>query len=343
MKPQAKRNLAKNKSKSVNTLAPTWKTNLEPMPYRYTLAMDLGGTKVATAVVRSDGKILNQLREPAQIKEGPEALLSQLARLLQAVKKGLEIEVELKTLGLASAGPIDIEKGILLDPTNFRGPNGKRYGLFPLKKKLEKATSLSIRMENDAAAAMLAELWQGQAKPNSMVITLGTGLGVGAVCNGELVRAGRMQHPEGGHLILNATDFSALCGCGNYGCAEAYLSGKNFTLAANARLGKDYKTEDLVKGARQKKSEFLQLFDDYSEWLAIFLHNCAIMYAPEEISFTGGFAAAHDLFLPQTQDRLSQLLERRRKGIDFVPTLRPSKLGNDLGIIGAAALILREK
>ena len=73
-----------------------------------------------------------------------------------------------------------------------------------------------------------------------MTITLGTGIGVGAITNDRLCRAGRGLHPEVSHVSINCMDETAPCGCGNLGCVEAYLSGKNFCKRTSVKLGEDY-------------------------------------------------------------------------------------------------------
>ncbi|MGZ3709324.1 MAG: ROK family protein, partial [Bdellovibrionota bacterium] len=187
------------------------------------LAYDLGGTKVAVGVVNRRGKVLDEIRVPVIIEEGKAAVLKQLGDLgLELLKRHREI----RRVGVASAGPLDPEKGVLLDPTNFTSSKGS-WGKVPLANILSKRLKRPVTMANDAAAAILAEHWIGVAKgyDNAMILTLGTGLGTGMILNGELVRAGRGLHPEAGHLILKDGDETAPCGCGNLGCAEGYLSG----------------------------------------------------------------------------------------------------------------------
>ena len=109
------------------------------------LAYDLGGTKVAVGVVDSSGKILAFHREPALLKKGKKATLDQLVRL------GKEMIVKfpaIEAVGVASAGPLDPRKGILLDPTNFTGPDGN-WGRVPLAAILSKGLRKKVFLEND--------------------------------------------------------------------------------------------------------------------------------------------------------------------------------------------------
>lgn len=304
------------------------------------LAYDLGGTKVAVGVVDSSGKILAFHREAALIKQGKKATLDQLIRLGREM---IAKYPKISAVGIASAGPLDPKKGHLLDPTNFTGPEG-HWGRVPLAPILAKGLKKKVFLENDAAAAILAEVWKGlkSHRQNAMILTLGTGLGTAVVANGELVRGGRYQHTEAGHLIIKAGDESALCGCGQLGCAEAYLSGRSFTHRARKRLGNELiDAPQIAARAREGDPEALALFEEYAEMLSIALHNFVVLFYPEVVVFTGSFAAAHDLFLKNAEKKLAKRLERRNQVMNLLPKLVVSKLENQAGLLGGAYIALR--
>ena len=303
------------------------------------LAYDIGGTKVAVGAVDSRGKVLEELRVPIEIERGKTAVLKQLAELGRQI---LSHHRGIRRAGIASAGPLDPEKGILLDPTNYAGPEGS-WGAVPITGVLGRKLSIPFRLENDAAAAILAEHWVGAARgyDNAMILTLGTGLGTGVVVNGKLVRAGRGLHPEAGHVILNFSDSTAPCGCGNQGCAEAYLSGRNFARRARVRFGDAQLTaKDIADRARRRDPRALAAFHEYAHIMAIAIHNYAVLYSPEIVVFTGSFADAADLFIPETRRHLKTLLQRRRIGKDLLPKLAVSSLHNQAGLIGGAYVAL---
>jgi glucokinase len=179
---------------------------------------------------------------------------------------------------------------------------------------------------------------------NAMILTLGTGLGTGVIANGALVRAGRYQHTEAGHLILREGDMSAPCGCGNLGCAEAFLSGNSFSRRAQTRFANaSLSAEEICELARKKDPRALTAFEEYARLMATALNNYVVLYAPEIIIFTGSFAKAADLFLPLTEEHLKKFLLRRRVGIDLMPKLKISKLKNNAGLIGGAYVALSLK
>jgi glucokinase len=299
------------------------------------LAYDLGGTKVSVGAVTSQGKVLEEIRVPVAVEQGKAAVIRQLSDLGKDI---ISRHKGIKKVGMASAGPLDPDKGILLDPTNFASAAGT-WGKVPIASLLSKALKKPVFLENDAAAAMLAEAWIGHAKGynNAMILTLGTGLGTGIIVNGELVRARHGLHPEAGHMVIHEGDQSAPCGCGNLGCAEAYLSGRGFTRRSRPRFANpDLFALDISNMARKRDPRALAAFEEYAHIMAIAIHNYSVMFAPEIVIFTGSFAASADLFMDSTKDHLEKLLARRRIGFDLLPKLKVSKLDNLAGLVGAA-------
>jgi len=304
------------------------------------LAIDLGGTKVAVAAVSARGKILNATREHVDLTNGVAGLIQQITRLA----KPMILKHKIMVGALASAGPLDPIKGELLNPTNLK-TDGRYWGRVPIIKALKKSLRISLILENDAAAAALAESWLGKSRrvKNSLVVTLGTGVGVGIICNGQLLRAGRHLHTEAGHILLNINDHERLCGCGNYGCAEAYLSGANVTEWLQKKWQEPSLTgEQLAIRARQKDQRALAVFNKYSEQLGAFLFSLCVQFCPEVVVLSGGFSHASDLFLPATEVRLKELLHSRRlSGHDLLPKIYISKFQDEAGLLGAANIALR--
>ncbi len=250
----------------------------------------------------------------------------------------IEAEADpIRAVGIASAGPLHAPSGFLLDPTNFGWSSPLKV---PIARELSRALKLPVRLENDAAAAALAEHWRGGAGKNCAIITLGTGLGLGVIANGQLVRGGRELHAEAGHILLQPGDRSALCGCGNYGCAEAYLSGMNFAKRASKRMGKKLSGKELAALARSGNSSAKKLFAEYSTHLAHYLHDLVVLYYPELVVLTGSFAASHALFLPSAKAQLRTLIRRRLRTLPLLPEIRISALGNQAGVLGGACIAL---
>ncbi len=314
------------------------------MKTKKVLAYDLGGTKVHVGVVDETGRVLTEQRVPVVVEQGKNAVINQLAEL---GREYLKHYPEIRQVGLASAGPLDPIRGLLLDPTNIANPSDpkKSWGKVPIAKILGQKLKRNVTLENDAAAAMLAEHWLGKAKKydNAMILTLGTGLGTGIFCNGSLLRSGRFLHPEAGHIIIRADDQSAPCGCGNLGCAEAFLSGRSFTRRNRPRFARaDYLAADITELAKSGDPRGLAAFKEYAELMAIAITNYVVCYSPEIVVFSGSFAAAADLFMPQTTEHLKVFLKRRRVGVDLLPKLAVSSLDNKAGLIGGAYVAFKQ-
>jgi glucokinase len=329
-------------------------------PTKKVLAFDLGGTKVEVGVVSETGRILTAHREPVLFSLGKKAVLDQLTRLGRTIRAH---HPDLQAVGVASAGPLDPKKGLLLDPTNFKGPEGP-WGITPLARILARRFKLPVTLENDAAAALLAEHWKGGARgcDNAAILTLGTGLGTAFLCNGELVRAGRHLHTEAGHLILRAGDPTARCGCGALGCAEAYLSGNGFARWVAAKRahshaprggGKLQKKKphppltahELAERARAGDRRARAEFEEMGTLLGTLVHNVVVTFCPERILLTGSFAQASDLFLPAARRELNTLLAARRGGKtaspEWNPSIQLSPLSNHAGLLGGAYVAFR--
>ncbi len=301
------------------------------------IGIDIGGTKVAAGLVSPSGRILAEKREPTRLEGGWPSLKAQLVSLCRSLEK--ENKVKARAIGIGSAGPLHAASGTLLDPTNFGWTR-------PLKVKvtseLKSVLRVPVALDNDAAAAVLAEHWKGGGGKNCVVLTLGTGLGMGVICNDRLVVGGRGLHPEGGHILLRPGDKSALCGCGVYGCAEAFLAGKNFEARARQALGENLVTgAALSERAAKGEAKVIALFDEYADLLADYLLSLVVIYYPEQVIFTGSFAAASPHFLPRAEKRLHAYLERRLRTLPLMPKMRVTKLGHNAAIIGAAYVALR--
>lgn len=300
------------------------------------IGIDLGGTKVHAAVVTEAGKILGEQKVPTELGAGWPGLKKQLVALCREL---IAAHGPVKAIGIGSAGPLHAPSGTLLDPTNFGWPTGK----VAIARELETALKIPVRLENDAASAVLAEHWQGGAGNDCVVVTLGTGLGVGVMIEGKVLRGSRGLHGETGHLLLRPGDRSALCGCGNYGCSEALLSGNHFGFRAEARLKMPgVNAKQVSEMARNGNLPAKAMFDEYGGMLGEFIFNLVTMHYPQKVILTGSFADAHTHFLARTEERLKQLLDRRLRTMPILPAIQISKLGNRAGCLGAAFIAFND-
>src|SRR5215204_460258 len=179
------------------------------------IGVDVGGTKIAAAVVTPEGKILNEVRYPTQAVP-PNRLIETIARAITEVKDGFEVG------GVCLAVP-----GLILAAENkvVFAPNLHEIENIRLDEEIGGRTSLRVTVENDANAAAWGEFrfGAGSEVDHLVFITLGTGVGGGIITHGVLLRGAQGAGGELGHVTLDPT--GPRCGCGNHGCLEALASG----------------------------------------------------------------------------------------------------------------------
>lgn len=301
------------------------------------LAYDIGGTKVEIGIVNEQGKILRSEKKYLDLDKGKEFFIQELLALGNSY---LSLEPGIEHIGVSSCGPLDPREGTLLDPTNLLS-GGKGWGRVPLKAIFETEFQKPVTVDNDAACSALAELHFGAGRihdcRNLLVLTLGTGLGVGIICNGALLRGGRFLHPEAGHMIIQHEGSGRHCSCGVEGDSESYLSGKHFEQAFQReyQLAVPLSAEAVANLARKGDENAKKNFDSYARFLAVTLHNLCIMFYPEIVVFDGGFSSAFDQFAKTSQSYLQPLLHRRS---GLMPKLMSSTLGKQSCLLGASYL-----
>ena len=301
------------------------------------IGVDVGGTKIAAAVVTPEGEILNEVRYPSS---GPkERLLSSIARSVNEVRDGFEVG----GVCLAVPGTVSTEENKIIDAPNLHAIEG-----IPLKDELEERTGLTTTVENDANAAAWGEFRFGAGSEVShlIFITLGTGVGGGVISHGVLLRGAQGAGGEMGHITIQAT--GPRCGCGNHGCLEALASGT--AIARRAREVASEKPdsalgqlaveravlgEDVAELARQGDEAAISVLRETGVWLGIGLAGFVNVFNPEVIAIGGGAARAGDLILDAARHEVR--LRAMSPSRDLVE-INEATLGAESGVLGAAAL-----
>ena len=196
------------------------------------IGLDIGGTGIKGVIADKDGKIYATGRTltPKTGKEIDQAI-NTLARSL-ADDGGIPFN-RIKAIGIGSAGSIDGKNGKIIT-----SPNIPAWRNYPLAKNIEKLTGKKTFLENDANVAVMGELWQGRGAnySNWFMLTLGTGIGGGAIVDGKLLYGRNGVAAEFGHI--NIEPDGNQCGCGNRGCFEAYASAPALVRRAQSLLKK---------------------------------------------------------------------------------------------------------
>ena len=310
------------------------------------LGIDLGGTNVAAAVVDREGTILGKVSLPTP-RTGAEAVADQMAAAARAAaeKAGVSLE-QVESVGIGSPGTIEPEQGLIRFWSNLN------FVDVPLGGLMEARLHKKIYLENDANAAALGEYAAGAGKGSqSMVaITLGTGVGGGAVLNGKLYTGFNYAGMEVGHFVIEYG--GRLCTCGRKGCFEAYCSAT--ALIKRIREVMEEHPDSLLwqlagslegvngrtpfDAAARGDAAAGKVIDEYVNYLGCGVASLVNIFQPEVFCIGGGPSAQGETLMAPVRYILNRE-DYARNSVHRTRLVRAA-LGNDAGIIGAALLPL---
>lgn len=313
------------------------------------IGIDVGGTNLAAGVVDENNQIVARAKRKTAASASVEMLCDDLVALAReaAEHAGLRPD-EVDDVGIGFPGSVDRKKGIVIYTPNAPFHNT------PIRDWFHKSWDVPVYVGNDANCASLGECYAGAArgKHSAVVVTLGTGVGIGAVVEGQSFLGLNGNGMEGGHMVIVVD--GAPCNCGRCGCWEQYASAtalKRLTREEMARSPESALWElcegclDNVGGrtafqaARGGDAAGQKVVDLYLKYLAAGLTNLVNIFQPEILCLGGGVSnEADDLFLEPLRDLVAR--ERYNSRQKDVPQtmLVKCQLGNDAGIIGAALL-----
>ena len=308
-----------------------------------TCGIDIGGTKIAGAVVDEQGRILAEHRvespatDAAAVEDAVAALITELAA-----------HHEVTAVGIGAAGYVDASRSVVMFAPNIAWRDED------LSSEIGARVGLPVVVENDANAAAWGEFAFGAAADvdDMLMITVGTGVGGGIVLGGELYRGAFGAAAEIGHLRV--VRGGRLCGCGNYGCLEQYASGSALVKDARAqartpeaadllaRAGGDVMAIDgpmITTAAAEGDAFALARLQDLGAWLGEAIASLAAVLDPGAVVIGGGVSEAGDLLLDPV--RAAFVNELTGRGHRPFLDVRAASLGNRAGVIGAADLARR--
>lgn len=306
----------------------------------YLIGLDVGGTAVK-GIIFKDGKPVYECETATIIGEG---LVDCLDAIVEKLVQGAgSVFSEVVGVGVGCPGVIDSRKGIVALAANL---NLKNY---PLKELLEEKLNLPVKVCNDANAAALGEAKFGAGKDykDSVLITLGTGVGGGIVINGALFEGNKSAGAEIGHMVIQRG--GDRCACGRYGCFEAYCSARALTEKTREAMKYDTASEmwkhytyDTADGrtafeCMDTDPSAKKVTDWYIKYLACGVTNLANIFRPQVILIGGGVAAQGSRLTAPLQ----RAVDKELFAADYAPVeIRCAKLGNSAGAYGAAALFM---
>ena len=310
-----------------------------------TIGVDVGGTKVAAALVSASGEVSHKTRVPmvstGDAATGFAAVRASIDGIFERVP---EARGAVTGIGICAPGPLDPRAGVVLNP-----PNLPCWRNFPLAAEIERVYGVRALVDNDANAAGLAEaIWgAGVGYHNVFFAILGTGIGTGIVFDRRIYHGRTGSAAEGGHMTIDYR--GPRYGCGKLGCIEALASGPNIARRAQAKLtsGAASRIRQLAGSVEAVRTEHVgqafhegdavarEVLAETALLLTVWLGNIVDLLEPDVMVFGGGVAELMSSFFESMRAGLAQWSINQRAG--EIPLLL-ARYGNDAGIAGAAAL-----
>ncbi|TGA99612.1 ROK family glucokinase [Sporolactobacillus shoreae] len=310
------------------------------------IGVDLGGTTTKMALIDDSGKMIDKWAIATNTIDNGSHIADDIsASVIKKMKQYNLDRSEVRGIGMGAPGFIDMDTGFVYKAVNIGWEN------YPLKEELEKLTGLPAIIENDANMAALGEMWlgAGQGAKNLICVTLGTGVGAGIICDGDILHGVSGMAGEIGHITVIPKDGSP-CNCGKKGCLETVSSATGIRRLALEAL--DYNdSESILREIFEQKGDITAedvfnctakgdplssaVAEKASYYLGYALGAISIVVNPEKIVIGGGVSHAGATLL----DPLNKYFKRfSMPRVSGACTIDIARLGNDAGVIGGAWL-----
>lgn len=312
---------------------------------RYIFGIDIGGTTCKMGFFEQNGSLVDKWEIPSDKSNGGMNVITDIAEAIDSKLEELNIDKS-QVIGIGTGIPASISG----DGTVQNCPN-LGWRAFNVPEKLGAATGLPVACGNDANIAALGEIWQGVGEgcSNMLFVTLGTGVGGGIVCDGRILTGAHGCGAELGHMKVNPSE-TRLCGCGNRGCLEQYVSATGIVNMAKDMLSEyDQKKKKTVlsdlreitakavfDGAKNRDELCQNVVERFGEILGRALATACVVFDPEIIVIGGGVSKAGSI--------ITDVVSRYYREWAFSPCAEIpfalATLGNDAGIYGSAKIAL---
>lgn len=320
-----------------------------PKKTKPVVAVDVGGTKILTALFSADGKLLAKATHLTMANEGVNAVIERLCGAIKDMLQSNNVTFsQLQAIGIACAGGINTGKGIVVTPS----PHLPGWQGLPLADIVSKKTGIITYLVNDASAAALGEQRYGVGKgiKDLVLLTLGTGIGGGVIIDGEIYLGSLGGAGELGHMTIEADGLK--CGCGNTGCLEMYASGTAIAADVVARLRRGEKsalagvvggelakiTSEMVGKAALEGDKLAQdVIARAAYYLGVGMVNIANIFNPQMIVMGGGMAELGEMIIAPGRKMVAErAFSINSQSVRIVC----GKLGNEAGVYGAANFVI---
>jgi glucokinase len=310
---------------------------------RETIGVDLGGTKMLIGVLSGTERLYEQ-REASQGQTEDELV----ELLLREIEEAREARPDVAAIGLGIPATIDHDTGVAVAAVNLPLSD------LPIREIVSERTGLPVYVDNDGNVAALAEYLYGAAKgmPHIVMLTVGTGIGGGLILGGEIYRGSTGAGAELGHVVIQVDGPPCQGNCPNHGCVEALASGTALGREGRAAAestadsalgralaeGREIDGRVITEAALAGDETAIGVFELIGSRLGVACSSFANIFQPNAIVVGGGVIAAGDLLLDPAR---REVRERALDPMNRTPILEAT-LGNDAGMIGAAALARTE-
>ena len=311
---------------------------------KYAFGVDVGGTSVKLGLFGAEGELLDKWEIPTVTENQGAAILPDIAKsILDKMEEKSLGEEDVAGIGIGVPGPVD-RNGLLVGRAVNLG-----WDSLDIPKALQAYIKVPVKAANDANIAAFGELWQGGGRgyENMVAVTLGTGVGGGIIVDGRLLAGATGAGGEIGHLHLQDGEAES-CNCRNKGCLEQYASATGIVRLAKRRLAEDEKPSTLRQGEITAKAVFdavkagdglaIEIAERFGDYLGKGLAIVSAVVNPEVFVIGGGVSKAGEILLTFVEPCFQKYAFPQCRGAKFVL----ARLGNDAGIYGAAALVLRQ-
>jgi glucokinase len=314
------------------------------------IGIDLGGTNIKIGCFDSELKLIYKTAVATEADMGPDVVIDKMAQTVEKLldDSGLSLK-DITAIGIGTPGPAKYSEGIIIKSTNM-----PKFKNVPICRMLNEKLGAPVVFDNDANVACWGEYAVGAGKGagDMVFFTLGTGIGGGVISNGRLVHGCDENAAELGHIIIHPD--GRKCNCGQKGCVEAYASAdataKRATEAVEAGNESSLKkvldengkitSKDVYEHLASGDELAKEITDGTAKALALTCINMLHTTEPKRIVFAGGMIAAGKPLLDRIKDFFNEYIWTLKKEpveICF------ATLGEDAGIIGAAALAKKAK
>lgn len=300
-----------------------------------TLALDIGGTKIAAGLVDADGRLLHQNRQPTPRSSDPDEVFAAAERAISEALAAAPGPVS--GVGISSAGPVHPAQGAI-SPLNIVA-----WRRFPIVDRVAAMVpGVPVKLAIDGLCMALGERWRGAGRGSDFMLgmVVSTGVGGGLILDGRPYpgRTGNAGHV--GHVVVQAD--GDRCPCGGRGCVERIASGPNLVAWARDNgwaAGPEDTARELAQAAARGDDVAVRAFRRGARAVGAMIASVAATCDLDLVVVGGGVADSGPVLFDPLREALREYV-----GLDFITDLRvvPAELGGQAGLIGAAALLATE-